>query len=120
MPDVMHEAARTDYDDAIEVGSDSYECEDVVGVATFPIDRAYGGEPTGQRDPLPIRVYVLQPEDGPDAVSPMGYLTLESAYELREAVDAAILQVELMRDRLRTDGNGERAAHLRPTGEAPA
>jgi hypothetical protein len=37
MPDVMHEAARTDFDDAIEIGGDSYECEDVVGVATFPL-----------------------------------------------------------------------------------
>jgi hypothetical protein len=108
MPDVMHEAARTDFDDAIEIGGDSYECEDVVGVATFPIDRAYGGEPTGQRDPLPIRVYTLTSDDGFQTASFMAYLTLDSAYELRDAIDAAILQVELVRDRLRTQTDTQR------------
>jgi N-acetylmuramoyl-L-alanine amidase len=98
----MAESYRTDYDDAIEVGGDG--CEDIVGVATFSVDRHYDGTPTGAIDELPVRVYVLDPSG--DATGEAGrtqgaYLTLDSARELRDAIDAAIVQVELTRHRRR-------------------
>lgn len=101
MPDVMHEGARTDYDDAYEVVADY---GDVVGVATFAADQAFGGEPTGLRDPLPIRVYVLDAEGhiaGEAGAALTAYLDLDQARELRDAIDAAVVQVELTRDRRR-------------------
>lgn len=60
MPDVRHEGARTSYDDALEVFCS--EGGDGVGVATFAADQDWDGVPTGERDCLPVRVYVW-PED---------------------------------------------------------
>jgi hypothetical protein len=101
MPDVLNESARTSYDDAREVLT---EDGDVVGVATFAVDREFDGTPTGVRDPLPIRVYVLDAEGhltGEIGANMTAYLDLEAARELRELIDAAIVQVELTRDHRR-------------------
>ncbi len=110
VPDVMYESARTDYDDALEiVGEDG----DVVGVATFSVDREFGGTPTGVVDPLPVRVYVLDAEGhmvGEPGKAMMAYLDLDAARELRDALDAAILQVELTRDHRRKRPRVERHA----------
>lgn len=104
MPDVLYEGAREGYDDALEVVGDAGYCGDVVGVATFAVDREWDGTPTGQRDPLPVRLYVLDVEghlSGHEGATMTAYLDLEAAAELRDALDAAIVQVELTRDHRR-------------------
>ena len=101
MPDVLYESARTDYDDAYEIVSD---LGDGVGVATYPVDREWGGNATGTVDCLPIRVYVFDVEGhltGEAGSGITAYLELEAARELRDALDAAIDQVELVRHGLR-------------------
>ena len=97
MPDVAAERYRVTYLDAFEVKS---EAGDVVGVATFPVDTTWDGTPTGERDPLPIRVYSWVPEDD-DEPPCSAYLSLEDAEELVEVLQAAIEQVRWSRDRLR-------------------
>ena len=100
MPDVMLEQARTDYDDALEVSC--WDSGDIVGVATFAVDRHWDGTPTGIRDTMPVRIYVLSEDaQGTGENVPMAWLDLDAAREVRDAIDAAILQVELTRDQRR-------------------
>jgi hypothetical protein len=98
MADVLNEAAREGYDDALEVraGWDG----DTVGVATFAVDRAFNGTPTGEIDPLPIRLYVLDVQGdltGEAGRAMTAYLDIEAAEELRDLVDAAVTQVQMTR-----------------------
>lgn len=104
MPDVRSESHRTSYDDAIEVASES---GDVVGVATFPVDQEWDGTPTGRRDSLPIRVYAMVPEDGGVETA---WLDLDAARDLVDVLEAAILQVEFVRDRRRRSPHPLRVA----------
>lgn len=97
MPDVRHEGARTSYDDALEVFCS--EGGDGVGVATFAADQDWDGVPTGERDCLPVRVYVW-PEDEEEPTG-TAWLSIEAARQARDALDAAIVQVELTRDQRR-------------------
>ena len=113
MPDVMNESARTSYDDAAEVFSES---GDVVGVATFAADQDWHGVPTGARDTLPIRVYVLDVEGdiaGEAGASMTAWLDLGAACELVELLDAAIAQVELTCDRRRRHPLSARSRSMR-------
>lgn len=101
MPDVSTEAYRTDYDDAYEVYC--WDFDDKVGVATLLADYTWHHEATGQIETAPVRVYVVNGDDGEEPGEPRGaYLTLEAARELRDALDAAIVQVELGQHRRRT------------------
>lgn len=101
MPDVATEQYRTDYDDAHEVHC--WDFDDMVGIATLWADYTWGHEATGQIETAPIRVYVVNGDDGEDPGEPRGaYLTLEAAREIRDALDAAIMQVELCQHRRRT------------------
>lgn len=93
MPDVLSERHRATYDDAYEVID--ADGADVVGVATLAVDQDFHGVSTGKLDPLPIRVYTIALED--DEQGPTAYLSLDGARELRDVLDAAILQVEWTR-----------------------
>lgn len=101
MPDVMHESARQGYDDAYEVAN---EWGERVGVATLAVDETWHRVPTGLREEAPIRVYILDTEGeiaGEAGAALLIYLSLDDAREYRDALDAAILQIELTRDRAR-------------------
>lgn len=104
MPDVLAEQYREGYDDAIEIQADPGDCDVVIGVATFSVDRAWDGTPTGERDPLPIRVYALDVEGQASGVEGHvigAYTDIDGAREIIAALEAAILQVELTRDHRR-------------------
>lgn len=103
MPDVLYEGARTDYDDAYEVFNDFGEA---VGVATFAVDRDFGGTPTGEVDPLPIRVYVMDTNGeiaGEEGKTLLAYLSLDDTDELIELLRAACDQVRWTRHRRRIE-----------------
>jgi hypothetical protein len=100
VPDVSTEAFRADYDDAYEVHD--WDFGDTVGVATLLADYTWHHVATGLVETAPVRVYVVNGDDGEDPGEHRGvYLSLESAREFRDALAAAIVQVEMCQHRRR-------------------